>query len=613
MRRFNFTLILFAMFATVQAQTISRVEPANWWINMKNPELQLLVYGNNIADASVKIESSDIELKSVLTVSNPNYIFLNLNIKSEAKAGLYKIDFNFGNKKSQTISYELKARRVGSQERLGFNTSDVVYLIMPDRFANGDTSNDSVEGMSDTCQRSQEYGRHGGDIQGIINNLDYLSNLGVTSLWLTPVLECNQPLWSYHGYAITDLYKIDARMGNNQLYQQLVEKAHQKGLKIIKDLVFNHLGNECWLIKDLPAADWVNQWPEFTRTNYRIPASVDIHASKNESKLVTKGWFDNHMTDLNQSNPLVSKYLIQASIWWVEFANLDGIRVDTEPYCDRNFVTDWNLAIMNEYPNFNIVGETWVNYPAWVAYWQKDANNIDGYNSQTPTVMDFPLMYAVNKAFSENAGWDIGMCRLYEIIAHDFIYRNPNNILVFADNHDVGRIRRNAEQSITDVKLAMAFLLTTRGIPQIYYGTEIGMCGDDAKGHGSIRADFVGGWKNDSRSAFTSKGRTNQEADIYDYTSKILNWRKSSKAISNGKLTHFIPDDNVYTYFRHTDNQLVMVIINSGDKEKQIGTLRFEEFLLGKKSAVDVITGTKFSLSNDIKILPRTTLILEIE
>lgn len=612
MRKSLIVTVLFAMVTALQAQTITRVEPSFWWVGMKNPKLQLLVYGDNIASADISIASSSIVLSSVVKVSNPNYLFLNLEINEGAKAGLYDINFNFPKQKSQAIRYELKERMVNSAQRVGFGNADVVYLIMPDRFANGDASNDNVAGMPDALNRGEAYGRHGGDIQGIIDHLDYLSNLGVTSLWLTPVLECNQPLWSYHGYAITNLYQIDARMGSNSLYCELVEKAHAKGLKIIKDLVFNHLGNESWLIKDLPSADWVNQWPEFTRTNYRIPAIFDIHASESEGRLVTKGWFDTHMADLNQSNPLVSTYLIQATIWWIEYANLDGIRVDTEPYCDRQFVTNWNLAVMDEYPNFNIVGETWINYPDWVAYWQKDANNIDGYNSQTPTVMDFPLMYAVQNAFAEKPGWDIGLCRLYEILAHDFVYRNPNGLLIFADNHDVGRIRRDSTKSYADVKMALAFLLTTRGIPQIYYGTEVGMFGNDAKGHGDIRRDFMGGWESDTRSAFTPQGRNTNENDLHSFVSKLLNWRKGASAVHSGKLTHFIPDSNVYVYFRYNEQQKVMVVINSNSQAQKVGVARFNELIGEKSVGVDVVTGRSYNLSSDFTIDSKTVLVLDI-
>lgn len=605
------TIILIS--TNLQAQVIKRVEPPCWWVGMNNPNLQLLVHGDSIASADVGVLSEHVELKSVTRVENSNYLFLNLNILPTATAGTFDIALRFNKGKPLIISYELKQRIQGSAQREGFSPADVVYLIMPDRFANGDTSNDNVDGMPDVCNRKHEYARHGGDIQGVINNLHYISQLGVTALWLTPVLENNQPQWSYHGYAITDMYKVDARMGSNNLYCQMVEQAHAKGLKVIKDLIFNHFGSKHWLINDLPSPDWLNQWDSFTRTNYRIPASMDIHAAPSESKFMLNGWFDTHMPDLNQANPLVANYLTQASIWWIEYANLDGIRLDTEPYCDHNFITQWNTAVRTEYPNFNVVGETWVNYPAWVAYWQKDANNLNGYNSQTPTVMDFPLMYAIQKAFTEKTGWDTGLARLYEIIAHDFIYKNPSNLLIFADNHDVGRIRRTAKHPADDVKLALAFLLTTRGIPQLYYGTEVGMAGDDSKGHGAIRKDFLGGWATDKRSAFTQKGRSSTEQDIYSYASKLLNWRKTATAVHSGKLTHYIPADDCYVYFRHHEKQTVMVIINSSTSAKTIGTKQFGEMIGSRTSATDVITGERVLIAPSMQVKPRSALIVEFD
>lgn len=607
----SITLILF--FMNGYSQKVSRIDPPNWWVGMKNQKLQLMVYGQNISTANVSINYKGVILESIDKVENPNYLFLNLTISSDAVSGKLPIEFEFPKGKPLVIQYELKDREKGSAERKGFDNSDVVYLIVPDRFSDGNPSIDSVKGMPDKHNRKEPYARHGGDLQGIINHLDYFNQLGVTSLWMTPVLENNQPQWSYHGYAITDFYKIDARFGTNELYKDFVNQAHSKNVKVIKDLIFNHCGGEHWWVKDLPSADWFNQWPQFTRTNYRIPTIFDIHASESEKRLMNNGWFDHHMPDLNQKNPFVANYLLQNSIWWIEFAGIDGIRMDTHPYPDKDFMARWCTGVMTEYPNFNIVGETWVNYPAWVAYWQKDAKNTDGYNSNLPVAMDFPLMYAMHKAFSEKDGWDTGLSRLYEILAHDFIYPNPNNLLIFADNHDVGRFQRDSSQAIGNLKLAMAFLLTTRGIPQIYYGTEVLMAGNDINGHGDIRRDFPGGWASDKHNAFTPEGRNKKQSEMWDYTSKILNWRKTATAVHNGKLTHFIPDNEVYVYFRHNQQQAVMVILNNGYQPKVLDTERFNEFLGDKKSGIDIITGKAVEDLSKIQLSPRSAMIIELK
>lgn len=613
MIKFNLTSTLILLAIISNAQIVKRIEPINWWVGMKNPNVQLMVYGQNVSNAEVSLIADGVKIESTEKVENPNYLFLNLNIAESAKAGFIKIQFKLPKQKTQVINYELKQRIQGSADRNGFNNSDVVYLIFPDRFSDGNSKIDSVKEMTEKHNRVEPYGRHGGDLQGIINHLDYFNQLGVTSLWLTPVLENNQPSWSYHGYAITDFYRVDPRMGSNEVYKSFVEQSHAKGLKVIKDMVFNHCGSEHWWIKDLPMKSWLNQFPEFTRTNYRIPTTFDPHASKLDRDLMADGWFDKHMPDLNQRNPYLAKYLIQNSIWWIEYANLDGIRMDTHPYCDKHFMSRWCAEVNAEYPNFNIVGETWVNYPSWVAYWQKDANNPDGYNSNLPTAMDFPLMFAMQKAFDEKEGWDTGLARLYEILAHDFVYKSPKDLLIFLDNHDNGRFHKDSSVAIGRLKLATAFLLTMRGIPQMYYGTEILLPGDDAKGHGDIRRDFPGGWASDKHNAFSPEGRNKKQSEIWDYTSKILNWRKTATAVHSGKLTHFIPDNEVYVYFRYNQEQTVMVILNNGYQPKVLDTVRFNEFLGDKKSGIDIITGKAVEDLSKIQLSPRSAMIIELK
>lgn len=580
---------------------------------MKSNDLQLLVYGKDISKCDISLVYPGIKLVNIERVENPNYLFINLIINEDAKPGNFDIEFKLSGKQIQKYTYYLNARREESAFRKGFDASDVIYLLFPDRFANGDPSNDQVTGMPDKFNRADLYARHGGDIQGIINNLDYIKNLGMTAIWVNPVFESNQPWQSYHGYAITDFYKVDARLGTNELYKKFVDESHSRGLKVVKDMIFNHSGSMHWFIQDLPSANWVNQWPEFTRSNYRSPTNFDIHASVNDKQTMSDGWFDTHMPDLNQRNPFLAKYLIQNSIWWVEYANLDGIRMDTHPYPDKDFMAQWTKRVMEEYPNFNIVAEVWLNYPAWCAYWQTGALNRDGFDSGVPTVMDFPLMYAMHKAFDEEQGWDTGLSRLYEVLANDFLYANPMNILIFPDNHDVTRFMKSKEMAIGRYKLAMAFLLTTRGIPQIYYGTEILMDGDDSKGHGVLRQEFPGGWPDHKRSAFTAEGRLKKENEAWDYLSKLLNWRKTSSAIHNGKLTHFIPENDIYVYFRHNNDQTVMVVLHNGYQPKVLKTERFNEILSKFSKGNEIITGKMLDDLSKIQLSPRSAMVIELQ
>ncbi len=596
----------------LNSQTINRVEPPNWWVGMKNHDLQLLVHGNNISNYEVTLNYPGVKLVNVQKVENPNYLFIDLDITPDTKAGNFDILFK-SSEGELKYTYNLYERIEGSSERQGFDASDVIYLLFPDRFANGNPDIDQVEGMLDKLDRNDLYARHGGDIQGIINHLDYIKDLGMTAIWVNPLLESNQPAQSYHGYATTDFYNIDKRFGTNELYKKFVDESHGKNLKVVMDMIFNHCGSNHWWMNDLPQNDWINQWPEFTRTNYRSPTNFDPYASKFDSKLMSDGWFDTHMPDMNQRNPLLAKYLIQNSIWWVEFANLDGIRMDTHPYPDKEFMARWAREVMNEYPNFNIVSEVWLNYPAWCAYWQTGANNADGFDSEIKSVMDFPLMYAIDKGLQEKEGWDTGLHRLYEILASDFLYPDPMNILIFADNHDVSRFMKSKDMAIGRFKLGMAFLLTTRGIPQIYYGTEIMMDGDDVNGHGVLRRDFPGGWPNDKRSAFTAEGRTKRENEAWTYLQTLLNWRKTASAIHNGKLIHFIPENEVYVYFRQNNEQTVMVILNNGYQPKVLKTDRFNEVLDGFTGGTDIITGKIFSDFSQIQLSPRSAMIIELK
>jgi len=605
------SLALILSFQMTKSQSINRVEPLNWWVGMKNQNLQLMIYGKNIGDADVKLDYAGVKLLKVNRVSNQNYLFLDLLIEETAQAGNFDINFIFKNGNAFKYSYSLFQRKENSSLRNGFSSKDVVYLIMPDRFANGDTTNDNVIGYADMLDRKNQYGRHGGDIQGIINHLDYFNDLGVTTLWLTPVLENNQNKGSYHGYSITDYYKVDPRHGSNDLYKSMVEKAHSKGLKIIMDMVFNHCGSEHWWMNDLPSEDWINVWPEYTGSNFRATVLSDPYASDYDIKKMSKGWFVSTMPDLNQENPFLANYLTQNSIWWVEYADLDGIRMDTYPFSEKIFMAHWAKEVMTEYPNFNIVAEEWFNDPSWCAYWQKDANNRDGYNSNVPSVMDFPLMFTMQTAFDDEPGWDKGITKLYNHLSKDFLYPNPNKLLVFADNHDESRFFRTKD-SIGRYKLAMAFLLTTRGIPQIYYGTELLTKGLKSDGDGKLRPDFIGGWDGDKRNAFSPEGRTKRENEAWTYLQKILQWRKSSDVINSGKLMQFLPEDNIYVYVRFLNNKRIIVILNSNNTLKILKTAKYKEMLEGYSTGKDMISGKIIDKLDEISLDPRSAMIIEL-
>ena len=609
-------LVVFLTFPfTIFSQEVSldRIEPPFWWTGFKNINLQLLVHGKNIASASVTVDYPGLLLQKINKVENPNYLFLDLSINSNTRPGIALINFKVKGKIVGKYIYELKARKKDSAGRKGFNSHDVIYLLMPDRFANGDTSNDNVAGMTEPVNRKNQDGRHGGDIKGITDHLDYFSDLGVTALWINPLLENNMAKYSYHGYATTDYYRIDPRFGTNEDYVKLGEALHQRGMKLIKDMIFNHCGSNHWWMKDLPSKDWVNQWPEFTRTNYRAGTFTDPYASKADSNLFVRGWFDITMPDLNQANPFVKNYLIQASIWWIEYAGLDGIRQDTQPYPFKEMMAEWGKRLQEEYPDFNVVGECWLNYPASVAYWQQGSKNKDGYDSRLPSVFDFPLYDALTKAFSEPEGWNTGITRLYEILAQDFSYPNPDNIVVFADNHDVNRYLDSQKDDVRKLKMAMAYVLTTRGIPEIYYGTEILMTTGIDKGDGNKRKDFPGGWAGDQNKAFTGQGRNGAQADMYDYLRKLIRWRNSAEVIHTGKYRHFIPAEGIYVYFRYNDKNTVMVVMNNNEETKTIETGRYNEFLKKFRSGSEIISGNSLNDLSKLTIPGKSVLIVELK
>lgn len=596
-----------------QSPKVSRVEPPFWYVGMKNPMLQLMIHGPEIGKTLPAISYDGIIIKAVNYADSPNYIFLDLEFSADIKPGKFEIRFSQNGKKVTSVEYELKARKSGSEQRKGFNSSDAMYLLMPDRFANGDPSNDNVEGMLEKSDKTDLNGRQGGDLKGIGQHIDYLKDLGFTTVWINPVQENNQPRYSYHGYAISDFYKIDPRFGSNEDYVKLIDDFHAKGLKVVMDLIMNHCGSGHWWMKDLPFTEWVHQWPEFTRSNFRTSVLLDPYRSNYDEKQLLQGWFDVNMPDLNQKNRFMANYLIQNSIWWIEYSGLDGIRMDTYPYSYKEFMADWSQAIMTEYPNFNIVGEVWMTDPVSVSYWQKGAMTTPIYNSTLPCIMDFPMSESFNQVFKENDGWNTGILRLYDNLAHDFVYPDPNNILIFADNHDCSRMYTKVGEKIENYKLTLAFLLTTRGIPQIYYGTELLMAGHESSGHGGLRKPFPGGWPGDERNAFVETGRTQLENEAFSYLQNLSNWRLTKEVIHTGKLMHYIPENGMYVYFRYNEKETVMVILNNSTGSRKLETSRYAERLKGFNTGYDVISKKPVSDLQNIDIPAKTAMVIELK
>ena len=588
-------LILFAVIFFIYSQAgdinINKVEPPCWWIGMKEGFLQLMVYGDNIAITEPGINYDGVTIEQVHRTSNPNYLFIDLNIEKNTAPGIVPLVFNYEGENIGVYDFQLFKRRKDSESRKGFSPEDVIYLIMPDRFSNGDITNDDVDGMLQKSDRSDLNGRHGGDIRGIVDHLDYIHDLGVTTLWVNPLLENNMPWFSYHGYAITDFYKVDPRFGTNQDYADLVQACHQRGIKVIMDMVFNHCGSYHWWMNDLPEENWINQWPVFTRTNYRNPVIPDPHSSQYDFQKMQKGWFDITMPDLNQHNPYMANYLVQNSIWWIEYADLDGIRMDTYPYVFQDFMATWVRIVLDEYPNINIVGEAWLQKESLTGYFKGDPESRLGPDTHLPSVTDFPLYFALSKALNEEESWTCGLNSLYYVLAQDIVYHDPLYNVIFPDNHDLTRYYTTMQEDPDKYKMGIAFILTTRGIPMIYYGTEILMTGSEYDGHGYIRQDFPGGWPGDPLDAFVSTGRSLQQEEAYQYMKNLLNWRKGNKAIHNGKLIQFIPEDGTYVYFRTHGDKSVMVILNKNITEKTVETARFMECLEGFGRGKSVITG----------------------
>ena len=624
MRKFllslSFIMTALGMNAAVK---IDRVEPTDWYVGMKDPSLQLMVYGEGIREAQVSTDYPGARVDSLVRLDSPNYLLVYLDL-SGAQPGEMKLRFTLG-KSKKDVSYRLNARAMAGEERKGFSNADVLYMLMPDRFAQGKDHKAQVKGMNPYVEdRSKPSLRHGGDLQGIRDHLDYFTQLGVTALWLTPVLENNSPdgkdgSSTYHGYATTNYYRVDPRFGTNEDYRQLIADAHAKGLKVVMDMIFNHCGFEHPWVSDLPSKDWLNmpEWlsgkeedkAKYLQTSYKLTPVLDPYAAEVDKRETVDGWFVPSMPDLNQRNPHVIKYLIQNSVWWIETVGIDGIRMDTYPYADREAMALWMKTLEREYPNFNTVGETWVTEPAYTAAWQKDSK-LSSVNSYLKTVMDFAFYDRVNMAAREETDdWWQGMNRVYNTLCYDYLYANPSSVLAFIENHDTDRFLRNGTDTLA-LKQALALLLTINRTPQLYYGTEILMNGTKEVTDGNVRKDFPGGFPGDKANCFTAEGRTRAQNDMFNWLSRLLHWRQGNEAVIHGKQVQFTPRKGVYVIARQVKGQNVLTVVNGTSEPAQMEVKRYAEIIGQATEATDILTGRKVALDKDVALQPRETLVL---
>lgn len=618
---------------SLRAGDVTRIEPLSWWTGM-NTDLQLLVNGEGIGAYDVSIEGKGLKVKAVHRADSPNYLFVDVEVGKKAKPGTYTLVFRNGSSEIRR-PYVIEAREPGSADRDSYTTADLIYLIVPDRFANGDASNDSSPLATEKAHREAPMGRHGGDIQGIIDHLDYIADLGATALWCTPILGDNAPRGSYHGYACSDYYHIDPRYGSNELYREMVRKAHAKGIKVILDVVTNHSSTEHWWMNDLPFHDWVHMNDPYVNSNHQMGLALDPNASKADLAVMEEGWFVRNMPDMNLDNPFMLKYFQQWAVWWIEYSGLDGFRVDTWFYNEKVPMSQWAKAVTDEYPKFNIVGENWHANPDFVAYWQKDNPNSDGFNSHLPSIMDFPLQGAISSALSApipgqepqgrpqggfpgRRGADISA--VYNALSHDFVYHDLSHMLIFLSNHDIARVGDTFGHDPRRMKLAFTLLATLRGIPQLFYGDELMfVTGSARRDDGRLRMDFPGGWAGDPVDLFTEAGRTkasadstwSHAADLHDYARTLFQWRKGASAVQGGKTLHFIPENNTYGYFRYDDRETVFVFINNSDEEVAVPWTRFKEISAGLREGVDVLTGRPVVVSDATKVPPRSSLVVD--
>ena len=606
-----------AMSVTAAAPKINikHVEPLSWWVGMTT-ELQLMVNGNNISLCDVQIlpENQGVSVKALHKAESPNYLFVDVAIADDAKAGEYTLRFTNG-KRKYDYKYTIAERREGSRERLSFTNADFVYLIMPDRFANGNPANDSTNDTAEKADRSKAWRRHGGDLQGMIDHLDYIADLGATAIWSTPLLLDNENGASYHGYSCSDYYLIDPRFGTNEMFKTYVDECHKRDLKVIMDIVPNHSSISHWWYGDLPFNDWVHQWNEYTQSNWTFSTNMDFNASKSDLYQMESGWFDKSMADMNLDNEFLLNYFKQWAVWWVEYADLDGFRVDTYPYNEKQPMSEWCKAVMAEYPNFNIVGEVWTSSIPQLAYWQGGNNNKDGFDSNLKSIMDFPLHDALRSAMCEsgNGGWGQGMTRVYEVLSHDFVYHDLDNMMIMAANHDTDRIGDVCEGDVRRMKIVHTLLCTMRGMPQMLYGDELMFRSTDrSMGHPTLRVDFPGGWAEDSVNLFDASQHAGDQKEIFDYTRHLANWRKTKEVIHSGKTLHFIDRDNTYAFFRYNDTDVVFVYINNSNDTRNVPWSRYSEISSGLVEGRNVVTGEVVDMQN-MSVEPMSALVVEFE
>lgn len=592
---------------------IDRIEPPNWWAGMQSQQLELMLHAPGIADWTPSLRHPGIQLLGTYKSDNPNYLWLQLQISPQARPGWLNVQLHKG-KEILHVRYELQARAPNSAQREGFTSADVVLNLMPDRFANGDPSNDNLPGFGDPANRQSPQGRHGGDIAGIMQHLDHIADMGYTTIWPTPLIENRQPTHSYHGYASTDNYRIDLRYGSNEDYRRMVQAARQKGLKVIQDIVPNHIGDHHWWMRDLPAHDWLSNHNQYIQTNHARTTVSDPYASALDRQGFTGGWFTRTMPDLNPRNPRVANYLIQNAIWWAEYSGIAGFRVDTYGYSDAAFINEWTHRIRQEYPRLGIVGEEWTDNPAVQSYWARGRTQANGYRSHLPSVMDFVLQGQLIKAFAEPESWNAGFRRLYESLVNDQLIQNPEDLMLFDGNHDTPRLFSVLGEDPALTRMALAYVLTMKRTPQLYYGTEVLMTSprkqDDFDG---FRVDFPGGWAGDPVNAFTGEGLSVTQKEHQQWLQKLLNWRKRQDVIHHGKLMHFLPDNGTYVLVRYNKQTRVMVAFNKNDTESTLDTTRFREVLPAQAQARDVITGRPVSWDGKLKLPPRSVTLLQVD
>ena len=593
------------------APKVDRIEPPNWWVGMQEPNVQLMLHGKDIATAQVDLQYEGVRIAQITRSVSSNYLFVDLQIAPNAVPGIIVLTL-WDQRGVATLSYPLKARSKGAANRQGFSERDVILNLMPDRFANGDPQNDSVSGLAEIADRTGPHARHGGDLAGLTQHLDYIKEMGFTMVWPTPLIENAQASYSYHGYAATDFYNIDARFGGNAAYLKFMTQARKQGIGVIQDIVLNHIGSGHWWMQDLPSPDWIGFANTFVPTQHARTTITDPYASAIDRRQFSQGWFVESMPDLNQRNKLLASYLIQNTIWWIEYAGLSGLRIDTFSYSDAAFLVEWTSRVRAEYPRLGIVGEEWSTNPSIVAKWLEGQSGWAGASPGMPNMMDFPLSETLRSALVEPDTLDTGLGKLYAMLANDGLYAKPSKLVLFEGNHDMPRLFSVLDKDEALLRMALVFLTTSKRIPQFYYGTEVLMESPKTRDDAAARRDFPGGWAGDTVNAFTGAGLSQSQRDMQRFVRQLLNWRKGASAVHSGKLLHYLPENGIYVYFRSHAAQRLMVVLNKNPESQALNLARFEESLAGAKLATDVLSKARFSLDKTLAVPARSAMILEL-